>query len=156
MGYRGKKVGTWGNYAKFRKFQGDLTKFALRRSPYFRNMVPMDLAQQTSASTLLTSLLSLYLLSDPPSPSCALPTIITLIAEKKPFQTIESNSTALHKWNTRVSSLLQSKSAESRFWGVCLVKASVESGGEGLGHVVVWSKLLLTLLNVCPFEGGVN
>src|SRR5205085_6623960 len=99
----------------------------------FHNMVLMDLAQQTSPSTLLSSLLSLYLLSEPPSPSSALPTIVTLIAEKNPFQAIEANSPALHKWNTRVSSLIQSKSAESRFWGVCLVKASIESGGEGVG-----------------------
>ena len=48
-----------------------------------------------------------------------------------------------------MSSLLQSKSAESRYWGICLVKATVENGGEGTGHVVVWTKLLLTLLNVC-------
>lgn len=51
-----------------------------------------------------------------------------------------------------MSSLIQSKSAESRFWGVCLVKVSIENGGEGVGHVVVWSKLLLTLLNVCDAE----
>ena len=152
MGYGGKKVGTWGvgNFENRRpgpNFRADqicvapITIFA-----------PMDLAQQTSPSTLLSSLLSLYLLSEPPSPSSALPTIVTLIAEKNPFKAIEANSPAFHKWNTRVSSLIQSKSAESRFWGVCLVKASIESGGEGVGHVIVWSKLLLTLLNVRGIE----
>jgi len=110
-------------------------------------MVPMDNTGQSSAS-VLSSILPLYLLTDP-SPPSALPTIIHLINEQKPFQTIESNSQVLHKWNTRVSSLIQSKSVESRFWGVCLAKATISNGGEGVGHAVVWTRLLMTLLNVC-------
>jgi hypothetical protein len=47
-----------------------------------------------------------------------------------------------------VSSLIQSKSAESRYWGVCLVKTTIENGGEGVTHAVVWGKLLSNLLNV--------
>ena len=114
----------------------------------FRNLVPMDHQHSPSASTFLASVLSTHFLSDPPSPPCALPQLISLISEKQPFARIEANSPALHKWNTRVSSLLQSKNAESRYWGVCLVKVTVSCGGEGLGHTIVWSKLLLTLLNV--------
>src|SRR6202022_932922 len=90
-----------------------------------------------STSTVLSSMLSAYLLTD-----------------KTPFLSIESNAQVLHKWNTRVSSLIQSKSAESRYWGVCLVKASVQGGGEGVGHAVVWAKLLMSLLNVCSRERG--
>ena len=101
-----------------------------------------------SSATVLSSILSLYLLADRPSPPSALPTIIHLIAERKPFTTIESNSQVLHKWNTRISSLIQSKSAESRYWGVCLAKATIENGGEGVAHAVVWAKLLSSVLNV--------
>jgi hypothetical protein len=49
-----------------------------------------------------------------------------------------------------VSSLIQSKTVESRYWGICLAKASVTGGGEGVGHTVVWAKLLTSLLNVLP------
>jgi hypothetical protein len=113
-------------------------------------MVSMDNfhAASQSSSGVLSSILSLYLLTDPPSPSSALPSIIHILAEKKPFLGIESNAQVLHKWNTRVSSLIQSKTAESRYWGVCLAKASVAGGGEGVGHAVVWAKLLMSLLNV--------
>jgi hypothetical protein len=101
-----------------------------------------------SSDTVLSSILSLYLLSDPPAPSSALPTILHLITDRKPFINIDSNSQILHKWNTRISSLIQSKSAESRYWGICLAKATISNGGEGVAHAVVWVKLLLTLLNV--------
>ena len=113
-------------------------------------MVPMDhVGRNTpSTATVLSSILSLYLLTDPPSPPSALPTIVHLIAERNPFTTIESTSQVLHKWNTRVSSLIQSKSAESRYWGVCLAKATIENGGEGVVHAVVWAKLLVTVLTV--------
>ena len=47
-----------------------------------------------------------------------------------------------------MSSLLQSKNIESRYWGVCIVKATVSNGGEGINHGVVWAKLLASLLNV--------
>jgi hypothetical protein len=113
-------------------------------------MVPMDYVGRDIqySDIVLSSILSQYLLTDPPSPPSALPTIIRLIAEQKPFTTIESNSQILHKWNTRMSSLIQSKSAESRYWGVCLVKTTIENGGEGVTHAVVWGKLLSNLLNV--------
>ena len=51
-----------------------------------------------------------------------------------------------------MSSLIQSKTVESRYWGICLARATVANGGEGLGHVTVWAKLLLNLLHVCPFD----
>ena len=105
-----------------------------------------------SSDGLLSSILSSYLLTDPPSPTSSLPTILTLINDRKPFLTIPSTSSVLHKWNTRVSSLIQSKSVESRYWGICLAKATIANDGEGLGHVVVWAKLLLNLLHVCPFH----
>lgn len=110
-------------------------------------MVPMTL-QLHSSDMLLSSFLSSYLLMDPLSPASSLPTILTSINDRKPFITIPSTSPVLHKWNTRVSSLLQSKNVESRYWGICLAKATIENGGEGIGHAVVWAKLLLNLLNV--------
>jgi rRNA processing/ribosome biogenesis len=105
-----------------------------------------------SSTTVLPSILSLYLLKDPPSPPSALPMILRNIDERKPFLSISSNSQVLHKWNTRVSSLIQSKSAESRYWGVCLANATISNGGEGVGHAVVWVKLLLAILNVHPHD----
>ena len=130
----------------------------LRRRSLKFAMVAMDYVGRDiqSSDIVLTSILSLYLLTDPPSPHSALPTIIHLIAERKPFTTIESNSQILHKWNTRVSSLIQSKSVESRFWGVCLAKATISNGGEGVGHAVVWTRLLMTLLNVCQVQLWAN
>ena len=101
-----------------------------------------------SSADLISSIISLCLLDDPPSPSSALPIVLHLIADKKPFLDIESNSQILRQWNTRVSSLIQSKSVESRYWGVNLAKATVSNGGEGVNHAIVWTKLLLTLLNV--------
>jgi len=118
-------------------------------------MVPMDLTNPSSA-TVLSSILSLYLLTDLPSPSSALSSVLRLLEERKPFLSIESNSQVLHKWNTRVSSLIQSRNVESRYWGVCLAKATIQGGGEGVGHAVVWGKLLMSLLNVRPFEGGAD
>ena len=109
-------------------------------------MVPMELrrSRMESVDVGLSSLLSCYLLSDPPSPPSALPTILRFIQNRKPL----SNSQASHKWITRISSLIQSKSAESRFWGVCLAKAAINSGGEGTVHAVTWAKLLSAILNV--------
>jgi len=108
--------------------------------------------QHHSLDTLLSTILSSYLLTDPPSPASSLPTILILINDRKPFLTIPSTSPVLHKWNTRLSSLIQSKSVESRYWGICLSKATIANGGEGVGHVVVWVKLLLSLLNVRHIE----
>jgi hypothetical protein len=103
-----------------------------------------NLSQAASGDATLSFILSSYLLSDPPSPSFALPWILRFLKSNKPLST----SQAWHKWNTRISSLIQSKSAESRFWGVCLAKATIDSGGEGTAHAATWSKLLLTILSV--------
>lgn len=132
-------------------FCGFYIYFFGRRSQTFLNQkkkVHMDRtrSKKDSSDVALSSILSSYLLSDPPSPQYALPSILSFIASNKPFST----SQASHKWNTRISSLIQSKSAESRFWGVCLAKATIVSGGEGTAHAVTWTKLLLTLLNVLP------
>ena len=101
-----------------------------------------------SPAATISSILSSYLLTDPPSPPSALCTILLAIANFKPFLTIDHNSQALHKWNTRISSLLQSKLTESRYWGVCLAKVTVMNGGEGVNDSLTWSKLLLNILNV--------
>lgn len=55
----------------------------------------------------------------------------------------------LHKYKTRVSSLLQSKTPQARWSGVALVKASVESSFECLAsHGGSWVRLLVPLLAV--------
>lgn len=125
---------------------------------FFAMTAPMNHAggPPQSSTTVLSSILSLYLLKDPPSPPSALPTVLRLIDERRPFLSITSNSQVLHKWNTRVSSLIQSKSAESRYWGICLAKATISNGGEGVSHAVVWVKLLLAILNVHPLDFHAN
>jgi len=100
-----------------------------------------------SSANIISYALS-HLLTDPPLPPSLLPQTVRLVIDRTPFASIESTSSALQKWNTRMSSLLQSKNMESRYWGVCLVKATVSNGGEGINHAIVWAKLLASLLNV--------
>jgi rRNA processing/ribosome biogenesis len=112
-------------------------------------MLPMDKGgggDDLSANILSNSLS--HLLTDPPRPLSALPQTVSIIIDRKPFASIASNSPILQKWNTRMSSLLQSKNIETRYWGVCLVKATISNEGEGINHAVVWAKLLTSLLNV--------
>ena len=63
----------------------------------------------------------------------------------------EDVTVLLHKYKTRISSLLQSRSPQGKWAGVALVKATVESSPEALG---VWAKswvsLVMALLGVCP------
>jgi len=61
-----------------------------------------------------------------------------------------TESTTLHKWNTRVTSMLQSRQGGVRFAGICLSKASVDQNLQCLySHGVVWTRLLLGFLGVC-------
>ena len=100
-----------------------------------------------SSADIISYALS-HLLTDPPLPPSLLHQTVRLIIDRNLFVSIESNSSVLQKWNTRMSSLLQSKNIESRYWGVCLVKATISNGGEGINHAIVWAKLLASLLNV--------
>jgi len=111
-------------------------------------MVLMDRGAGNDLSTNIIPNALSYLLTDPPRPLSALPQIVGSIIDQKPFTSIESNSPILQKWNTRMSSLLQSKNVEARYWGVCLVKATISNSGEGINHTVVWAKLLTSILNV--------
>lgn len=61
----------------------------------------------------------------------------------------EDAGALLHKYKTKVSSLLQSKTPQARWSGVALVKASLESSFECLAnHGGVWIRLLVPLLAV--------
>jgi hypothetical protein len=133
--------------------QSNQTAKTFRRSITYvlvRSSLVMNVDGDTSSSlaTTLSNFLSSFLIHEPPSPQSAFSAIIAFINEHKPFVAIEPNSPILHKWNTRVSSLLQSKSAESRYWGICLAKATLLNRGNGVDHAVTWSRLLLALLNV--------
>ncbi|KAF8453806.1 rRNA processing/ribosome biogenesis-domain-containing protein [Terfezia claveryi] len=55
----------------------------------------------------------------------------------------EDTSVLLHKYKTRVSSLLQSRSTQGKWAGVALVKASMESSPEALG---AWAKSWVPLV----------
>jgi len=101
-----------------------------------------------STSAFIPRVLTL-LLNDPPSPASTLPDTVRYIEENAPFANIDPR--LLQKWTSRISSLIQSKSLPSRYWGISLAKATLKSGGEGVNHAVTWSKLLLGLLNVRLF-----
>ena len=59
-------------------------------------------------------------------------------------------SILLHKYKTRISSLLQSRSPQGRWAAVALVKASIESSPEALGTwAKTWVPLVTALLGVC-------
>ena len=59
-------------------------------------------------------------------------------------------SVLLHKYKTRISSLLQCRSPQGRWAAVALVKASIESSPEALGTwAKTWVPLVTALLGVC-------
>lgn len=57
-------------------------------------------------------------------------------------------TTLLHKIKTRISSLLQSRTAQARWAGVCLVKAGIEASPTFLQGVGIWIPMLLKMVNV--------
>ncbi|KAI5852564.1 rRNA processing/ribosome biogenesis-domain-containing protein [Morchella snyderi] len=105
----------------------------------------------------ITSLLST---SDPAVLPTHIPTIVSLLYSSSVLESCHALANAqqkkkssedagvlLHKYKTRISALLQSKTAQSRWCGAALVKASVESSWECLaGHGSVWIRLLVPLL----------
>lgn len=118
----------------------------------------------TAALRTITSLLT----SDIALPA-HIPTIVSLLYSSSVLESCNSLASAngtntqkrksagagedagifLHKYKTRVSSLLQSKTPQARWSGVALVKASVESSFECLAsHGGIWVRLLVPLLAV--------
>ncbi|KAH0614572.1 uncharacterized protein H6S33_000208 [Morchella sextelata] len=105
----------------------------------------------------ITSLLST---SDTAVLPTHIPTIVSLLYSSSVLESCHALANAqqkkkssedagvlLHKYKTRISALLQSKTAQSRWCGAALVKASVESSWECLaGHGSVWIRLLVPLL----------
>ncbi|KAF3107476.1 hypothetical protein TWF569_007908 [Orbilia oligospora] len=59
----------------------------------------------------------------------------------------------LHKIKTRISSLLQSRTPQARWAGVCLVKAGIETSSTFLQGVGLWIPMLLKMVNK-PQDGG--
>ncbi|KAF3923668.1 hypothetical protein ABW21_db0209588 [Orbilia brochopaga] len=56
-------------------------------------------------------------------------------------------TTLLHKLRTRISSLLQSRTSQARWAGVCLVKAGIETSTTFLQGVAVWIPMLIKMVN---------
>ncbi|KAH8153820.1 uncharacterized protein LAJ45_01587 [Morchella importuna] len=114
-----------------------------------------------SALRTITSLLST---SDPAVLPTHIPTIVSLLysspvletchtlansqqKNKKGKGTAEDAGVLLHKYKTRVTTLIQGKTAQVRWCGAALAKASVESSWECLaGQGAVWVRLLVPLL----------
>ncbi|KAK6330595.1 hypothetical protein TWF718_002794 [Orbilia javanica] len=59
----------------------------------------------------------------------------------------------LHRIKTRISSLLQSRTPQARWAGVCLVKAGIETSVTFLQGVGLWIPMLLKMVNK-PQDGG--
>ncbi|KAF3922233.1 hypothetical protein ABW20_dc0100773 [Dactylellina cionopaga] len=56
-------------------------------------------------------------------------------------------SSLLHKFKTRISSLLQSRTSQARWAGVCLVKAGIETSPTFLQGVGAWIPMLLKMVS---------
>ncbi|KAL7270565.1 hypothetical protein RUND412_006723 [Rhizina undulata] len=77
----------------------------------------------------------------------SLATISNASGSAQKQKSAEEASILLHKFKTRISSLLQSKSPQARWSGVALVKGCVESSFECLvSHGGVWVRSLVPLL----------
>lgn len=119
-----------------------------------------------SALRTITSLLST---SDPATLPTHIPTIVSLLysspvletchalaapqpqkKKKNGKGTAEDAGALLHKYKTRVTALLQGKTAQARWCGAALAKAAVESSWECLAgqQGAVWVRLLVPLLAV--------
>lgn len=130
-------------------------------------MPPSRRGKSGDVTTTLRTITSL-LTSDVSLPT-HIPTIVSLLYSSSVLESCNSVASAsginaqkrksvgagedvgvlLHKYKTRVSSLLQSKTPQARWSGVALVKASVESSFECLAsHGGSWVRLLVPLLAV--------
>lgn len=130
-------------------------------------MPPLKRSKGEDAAAALRTINSL--LASDTTPPAHIPTIVSLLysssvleacnalssstsinAQKRKSTGIgEDAGVLLHKYKTKVSSLLQSKTPQARWSGVALVKASVESSFECLAsHGGVWVRLLVPLLVV--------
>ncbi|BFZ59328.1 E2 ubiquitin-protein ligase peroxin 4 [Saitoella coloradoensis] len=112
------------------------------------------MASRTPDTGLLTvkSILSSYLpASAEPTLPTNLPAILETLISQRPLaaeaRDQEECAATLHKWTTRLSSLVQAKSAGVRWAGVCLIKATLEQSWDCvLSHGATWSRLLIAIL----------
>ncbi|GAO50074.1 hypothetical protein SAICODRAFT_70258 [Saitoella complicata NRRL Y-17804] len=112
------------------------------------------MANRAPDTGLLTvkSILSSYLpASVEPTLPTNLPGILETLISQRPLASEardqEEYAATLHKWTTRLTSLVQAKSAGVRWAGVCLIKATLEQSWDCvLSHGATWSRLLIAIL----------
>jgi hypothetical protein len=98
---------------------------------------------------ILEGLLRLQLSSDAVS-ALYLPSVLSTLSSIH-FST--STDSQIHKWATRVISLMQSKDASARWAGACLAKKTAELRSElGVEYAQRWINLTLPLLSVRSIE----
>ncbi|KTW28319.1 uncharacterized protein T551_02738 [Pneumocystis jirovecii RU7] len=74
--------------------------------------------------------------------------IVTDLTNYRPLYGLSRENALWNQWCTRICSLLGSKTAEKRWFGVCLVKITAEQSPEGLFYAGnEWCQRLLDLLN---------
>lgn len=126
-----------------RRNKGEASITALRT---INSLLTSDVSLPTHIPTIVS-----LLYSSPVLESCnALASASGTNAQKrKSTGTAEDAGVLLHKYKTKISSLLQSKTPQDRWSGVALVKVSLESSFEFLAsHGGVWVRLLVPLLAV--------
>ncbi|CAG8655966.1 3226_t:CDS:10 [Acaulospora morrowiae] len=105
----------------------------------------------TDPAKLLNSIIINYTFNDDTVESFV-PFILETITHHQLLKNLnkESNSAErvpIHKWCTRINSLLQSKVGSARWAGVCFVKISIEQSEDLFAqNLKTWSSALLTLL----------
>ncbi|CAI2175161.1 3408_t:CDS:2 [Funneliformis geosporum] len=96
-------------------------------------------------SQLLTTLITNYALDDN-TIDTNVPFILETITQYQLLRNVEEQM-ILHKWCTRLNSLLQSKVMKARWAGICFIKISFEQSEEiFIQNLQSWATTLMTLL----------
>src|SRR5688572_28817960 len=99
------------------------------------------------SSKLLTTLITNYTLNDD-TIDTNVPFILETIIQYQLLSNVEEQL-VLHKWGTRINSLLQSKVTKAKWAGICFIKISLEQSEElFLQNLQSWTTTLMTLLAV--------
>ena len=108
----------------------------------------------TESSKFLTTLIANYTFNDSKIDTYVpfiLETITQhqLLSSKNELSSREEHQVALHKWCTRINSLLQSKVTNARWAGICFIKISLKQSEElFMQNLQNWTTSLMVLLTV--------
>ncbi len=99
-------------------------------------------------SKLLTTLITNYTLNDDNTIDTNVPFILETITQYQLLSNV-GEQLVLHKWCTRINSLLQSKITKAKWAGICFIKISLEQSEElFIQNLQSWTTTLMVLLTV--------